>query len=393
MKLLWVKGDFLHPTTKGGQIRSLETLKRLHRRHEVHYIGLDYPPHPEAVARAHEYCSHVYPIAHHAPARGSLQFGFELLKGMLDAWPVSITRYRSEAMEAKIAELSRREKFDAIVCDFLSASQNMPDLRACTLFQHNVEAVIWRRNADRARNAAIRAYFNLQAKRMHSYERDVCQRVRSVIAVSEQDANLMRRDYGAKRVSPVSTGVDLEYFSPQPSPPVADLVFVGSMDWMPNIDGMQWFVQEVYPLICKRRPACTLAIVGRKPSAEIESLSAADPTIQVTGTVPDVRSYLWGSPVSIVPLRVGGGTRLKIYEAMAAKTAVVSTTIGAEGLDIQHGENILIADRPEDFATGCLELLENEPARRQMTNAAWDLVRARYSWDVVCSQFEALLQS
>lgn len=393
MKLLWVKGDFLHPTTKGGQIRSLETLKRLHRRHEVHYVGLDYPPHPEALARANEYCSHVYPIAHHAPPRGSLKFGLELLKGLLDAWPVSISRYRSEAMETKIAELSRREKFDAVVCDFLSASQNMPDLRACTLFQHNVEAVIWRRNADRAGNAAVRAYFKLQADRMQSYERDICQRVRSVIAVSEQDAALMRHDYGTKRVSAVATGVDLEYFAPRPSPPVADLVFVGSMDWMPNIDGMQWFVREVYPLIRKQRRACTLAIVGRKPSAEIESLAAADPSIQVTGTVADVRPYLWGSPVSIVPLRVGGGTRLKIYEAMAAKTAVVSTTIGAEGLDIRHGQNILIADSAEDFANASLELLENEPARQRITDAAWDLVQTRYSWDVVCGQFEALLQA
>lgn len=392
MKLLWVKGDFLHPTTKGGQIRSLETLKRLHQRHEVHYVGLDYPQHPEALARANEYCSHVYPIAHNAPARGSFAFGFELLKGLLDAWPVGISRYRSEAMEAKIVELTRREKFDAIVCDFLNASQNMPDLRKSTLFQHNVEAVIWKRNADKAKNPAVRSYFNLQAKRMLAYERDVCQRVRAVIAVSEPDAIIMR-EYGAKQVSAVSTGVDLEYFAPQPSPPVADLVFVGSMDWMPNIDGVQWFVHDVLPIIRKRRPGCSLAIVGRKPSAEIESLKAADPTIQVTGTVPDVRPYLWGSSVSIVPLRVGGGTRLKIFEAMAARTAVVSTTIGAEGLDVKHDENILIADRPQEFADCCLELLENEPSRQRVSEAGWELVQTRYSWEVVCGQFEALLQS
>ncbi|MBV8819667.1 MAG: glycosyltransferase, partial [Acidobacteriaceae bacterium] len=322
MKLLWVKGDFLHPTTKGGQIRTLETLKRLHRWHEVHYVGLNYPPHPDALARAPEYCSHVHPIPHSVPSRRSLTFGLELVKGIYDSWPVSIRRYRSELMQRKIEELTRSDKFDWIVCDFLNASPNMPDLGSAVLFQHNVEAVIWKRHADTARNPLARAYFGLQAKKMFEYERDVCRRVRSIIAVSESDAQIMRRDYGAKRVWPVPTGVDLEYFSPQRSPEVADLTFVGSMDWMPNIEGVQWFVREVLPLIRERRPDCTLAIAGRKPGPAIAALAEQDANIRVTGTVPDVRPFMWGATISIVPLRVGGGTRLKIYEAMAAKLPV-----------------------------------------------------------------------
>jgi glycosyltransferase involved in cell wall biosynthesis len=392
MKLLWVKGDFLHPTTKGGQIRTLETLKRLHRWHEVHYVGLNYPLHPEALPRASEYCAHVYPIAHTVPAPRSVGFGMELFRGLYSSWPVSITRYRSEAMERKIEELSRREKFDAIVCDFLNSSQNMPDLASSVLFQHNVEAVIWKRNADTARNAAARAYFGLQAKKMYDYERETCRRVRSVIAVSESDARIMREEYGARKVDSVATGVDLEYFAPRPAEPVADLVFVGSMDWMPNIDGVKWFVEEMLPLIRARRPDCSLAIVGRKPDPRIEALAAADPRIRVTGTVPDVRPFMWGSGISIVPLRIGGGTRLKIYEAMAAKVPVISTTIGAEGLDYLHGENILIADEPRDFAERCVELLSEQARQRRIAQNAWDLVNARYSWEVVTHQFEKLLQ-
>lgn len=392
MKLLWVKGDFLHPTTKGGQIRTLETLKRLHRWHEVHYVGLDFPPHPEAVARAHEYCSHVYPIPFAAPDKRSLRFGLELAKGLLDAWPVSISRYRSEAMEGKIAQLARKEKFDAIVCDFLSTSQNMPDLKSCVLFQHNVEAVIWKRHAETAGNPAVRAYFQLQARRMLRYEGEVCRRVRSVIAVSEADAQKMRDDYGVRKIAAVPTGVDLDYFAPQDCARAADLVFVGSMDWMPNVDGVKWFVSEILPLVRKGKPDCTLAIVGRKPSREILDLQSADARIQVTGTVPDVRPHLWGSQVAIVPLRVGGGTRLKIYEAMAAKVPVVSTTTGAEGLDIAAGENIVIADRPEEFAERCLELLRDGAYRGRIAGNGWELVSQRYSWDVVCRQFEHLLQ-
>jgi glycosyltransferase involved in cell wall biosynthesis len=392
MKLLWVKGDFLHPTTKGGQIRTLETLKRLHQWHEVHYVGLNYPLHPEALARTGEYCSHAYPIPHSVPGRFSPGFAGELIQGLYSKWPVGINRYRSKEMERMIAGLTRREKFDCIVCDFLNASQNMPDLGSAVLFQHNVEAVIWQRQAERARNPAVRAYFSLQARKMRDYERDVCRRVKSVIAVSEADAAIMRNEYGASRVYPVATGVDLDYFAPQPADPAADLVFVGSMDWLPNVDGVTWFVREILPLIRRRRPETTLAVVGRKPGREMLDLAAADPKIRITGTVPDVRPFMWGSSVSIVPLRVGGGTRLKIYEAMAARIPIVSTTIGAEGLDYLSGENIVIADQPSQFAEQCVALLHDESGRHRLSAAAWELVHAKYSWEVVSHQFERLLQ-
>jgi glycosyltransferase involved in cell wall biosynthesis len=172
---------------------------------------------------------------------------------------------------------------------------------------------------------------------------------------------------------------------------MSDLVFLGSMDWMPNIDGIHWFTAEVLPLIRKRRPACILAIVGRRPAASVRKLSEKDPLILATGTVADVRPFLWGSDVAIVPLRIGGGTRLKIYEAMAARVPVVSTTIGAEGLKLSNGENILIANSPRDFADACLELLEDAAARRRIATAAWEMVSACYSWDIVSQKFEQLL--
>jgi hypothetical protein len=131
------------------------------------------------------------------------------------------------------------------------------------------------------------------------------------------------------------------------------MVFTGSMNWMANVDGILWFVKQSLPLIRKHRPECTLAIVGRNPVPEIVQLGQ-DPLISITGTVTDVRPHLWNSRISIVPLRVGGGTRLKIYEAMAARIPQVSTTIGAEGLAVHPGQDIQIADTPEEFAARCL---------------------------------------
>jgi glycosyltransferase involved in cell wall biosynthesis len=218
--------------------------------------------------------------------------------------------------------------------------------------------------------------------------------VRHVIAVSEADAQGMRELFGVQRVSHVPTGVDIAYFSPPDAPvqPSADLVFLGSMDWMPNIDGVVYFVREVLPLIRRSRPECSLAIVGKDPLPEILRLARDHSGITVTGTVPDVRPYLWGSRVSIVPLRIGGGTRLKIYESMAARVPVVSTVVGAEGLDVQPPQDIRLAVDPRSFAAACAALLEDAAARKAQAENAWRLVADRFSWERVAQNFEAILQ-
>jgi glycosyltransferase involved in cell wall biosynthesis len=227
---------------------------------------------------------------------------------------------------------------------------------------------------------------------MFRYEGQVCREVRRVIAVSEMDAALMRDWFGVKRADAVPTGVDADYFQVRgPVPPAADLVFVGSLDWAPNIDGIDWFQREVLPLILQRKPDCSVAIVGRKPPRAIQELSTRYPGIQVTGTVPDVRPWLWGSKVSIVPLRVGGGTRLKIFEAMAAGIPVVSTTIGAEGLGARDGDTIRIADTPESFAGACIALLDSAAERERLRDRALQMVTEQYSWEAVASAFDRLL--
>ncbi|HKY20057.1 MAG TPA: glycosyltransferase [Vicinamibacterales bacterium] len=393
MKILWVKSDFLHPTTKGGQIRTLEMLRRLHARHDVHYVGFEDRSQPEGLARSREYCSHAYPIRHDVPSRRSLKFLGQLVAGLWSDLPVSIQRYRSTEMSELITRLRRTEAFDAVVCDFLTPAVNMADLRRAVLFQHNVESVIWERSADQASGPAARWYLSLQARRMRAFEAHICRAVGHIVAVSTSDATQMRERFGVADVSEISTGVDVEYFAPrEPAKPVADLIFVGSMDWLPNIDAMRFFTRQVLPLIRQLRPECSLAIVGRRPDAETLELAHHDPKILVTGTVPDVRPFLWGSKVSIVPLRIGGGTRLKIYEAMAARTPVVSTSIGAEGLALSSPEHFHVADTAEAFAERCVALLDDETERRRTAVAAWNFVSSRYSWEIVARSFESILE-
>lgn len=393
MKILWVKTDFLHPTTRGGHIRTLELLRRLHARHEIHYVAFDGSGSREGARRSAEYCSRAYSLPLSVPSKESPAFLAQLAAGAFSRVPVAVGRYRSAAMQARIEALLARNTFDRLVCDFLVATANVQRLSEWILFQHNVESVLWQRRADLARDPVRRIYLRLQARRMRAYERRVCREVGRIIAVSRQDAAAMRALFGVSRVSVVPTGVDVESFAPPVSPPrLADLVFVGSMDWQPNVEGVLYFVREILPLIKTRRPECTVAIVGRTPPRTISCLSARDPRILVTGTVDDVRPYLWGSTVSIVPLRIGGGTRLKIYEAMAAGVPVVSTTIGAEGLEVACPDNIRLADTPDAFAAACVELLEDAGARSRQARAALALVRSRFTWEAAAGAFEEALE-
>jgi glycosyltransferase involved in cell wall biosynthesis len=227
---------------------------------------------------------------------------------------------------------------------------------------------------------------------MLRYEGEVCRAARHVIAVSREDASQLEQMFGIGPVSFIPTGVDVDYFTPADAQPREGLVFVGSMDWLPNIDGMRWFCEDILPRIRAQRPDCRLSIVGRSPTREMQRLAERDPLIEVTGTVPDVRPWLWKAALSIVPLRIGGGTRMKIYEAMAAKTPVVSTAIGAEGLDVNPALDIAIADDAGSFARACLDLMASENRRTAQAEAAWALVEREFGWDKIALRFESILE-
>jgi len=393
MKILWVKSDLLHPTTKGGHIRTLEMLKRIHRHHEVHYAGFENDPDGEGVRRSGEYCTRLFRVPHHAPKRTSPLFAMQLASGLFSRLPVAVFRYRSAAMRRLLTELIAKENYDSVVCDFITPAPNIPALESCVVFQHNVETMIWRRYAENAPNFPAKMYLRLQAERMFRYEKEVCRTARHVIAVSREDARLMHEMFGLAEVSAIPTGVDVESFTPPQAGRRTGMIFVGSMDWLPNIDGIRDFCNQVLPLIRQRVPDCTLSIVGRQPTREISALAERDSLIRVTGTVPDVRPYLWNAAVSVVPLRIGGGTRMKIYEAMAARAPVVSTTIGAEGLEIDPPRDIRIANNAADFATQCIDLLTNETARECQANAAWELVSTRFGWQNIAQQFTSILEA
>ncbi len=395
MRILWVNPNFLHPTTKGGQIRTLKMLEQLHQRHEIHYAAFAAPGETEGVERSAEYSARSFPFPLNPTSKRSPAFALDLAAGLLSSTPLAISRYRTRALAGFVEQALAEKRYDRVVCDFLAAAANFPSLRGVALFQHNVETMIWRRRVEQAGSALERWYLRGQAERMFAYEGKACRDAGLVIAVSEEDAVAVAELF-APPTPPgwVPTGVDVESFQPPAEPseePPIDLAFVGSMDWAPNEDAMRYFIGEILPLIRRERPACSLAIVGRSPSAAMRALGESVPGIEVTGTVPDVRPYLWRSRVSVVPLRIGGGTRLKIYEAAAAGSPVVSTSIGAEGLAMRHEHDILLADDAAAFARACLRLLDDSALHARIRKTAMEGTAASRSWSAAACRFEDLL--
>jgi glycosyltransferase involved in cell wall biosynthesis len=273
----------------------------------------------------------------------------------------------------------------------------MPATLPCpsVVFTHNVEAEIWRRHYERQTNPVSRVLFRQQWQRMLRFEADTLRRFDVVLAVSDTDRETFQRLYPDALRAPVftvATGVDTTFFEPRGEAPVQPgrLVFTGSMDWIPNEDAMKHFCQDILPLVRAQEPGATLSIVGRAPTPAVQRL-AEIPGVEVTGRVDDVRDYIAQAAVYIVPIRIGGGTRLKIFEAMGMARAIVSTTVGAEGLPVTDGADVVIADDADAFARAIVTLLRDPARRVQLERAARDLVVTHYDWSAVAGQLEEAL--
>jgi glycosyltransferase involved in cell wall biosynthesis len=394
MKILWICPSFLHPTDRGGQIRTLGTLKELHKRHEIHFAALNSSKNSEGPLRSSEYSSRHFSVDHYAPSRQSLGIIPQLAGCIVNAMPLAVSRYCSRKLKREIDFLIATEHYDSIVCDFLAAAPNLADLGQCVLFQHNVETTIWQRHAEQSHSLLKRLFFQMQARKMEAYEKKICRTAKHVIAVSEIDASRIKRMCGIESVTSVPTGVDVEYFAPRGvASHLSDIVFCGSMDWLPNVDACVHFLSEVLPSIRDKLPGATFTVAGRSPDAKVLKAVQGLTGVYVTGKVEDMRPCLWGSKISVVPIRIGGGTRLKIYECMAAGIPVVSTTVGAEGLRYKDGEDIVLADDPDGFAAACVRLLTDDTARDAIARKALGRAQSEFSWEAVSREFEAILDN
>jgi len=283
-------------------------------------------------------------------------------------------------------------RFDVAVCDFLHSTLNFPKTleTPTALFQHNVETLLWKRRVEFERTWIDRIVAKYELAKMVRYEPQQARRFHHVIAVSERDRQTMSGMVDPSNISVVPTGVDLSkyQYDPELRPRAPLVVFIGSMDWQPNIDGVEFFCQQIWPRVVAEVPEAHFRVVGRNPHPRVQKLRSE--SVEVTGTVPSVIDHLREAAVIVVPLRIGGGTRIKIYEGMAMGKATVATTVGAEGLDVKNGRDILLEDDPSDFAKGIVALLKDEEMRRRYENAAATTAR-KYDWSVIAERFVEVL--
>lgn len=292
----------------------------------------------------------------------------------------------------RLSSLVTGGNFDALICDFVYPAGlidwTLPGAKI--LFTHNVEADLWRQQFETARDPIKKFLYWKEWRGLREAELRYAREADHVVTVSEQNRVFFSSFVDPYRVSTIATGVDVDFFRPADGPPSSSMVFTGSMDWLPNQQGILFFTSQILPHVRAKVPDADLWIVGRYPSAEIQRLEG--PGIHVTGRVDDIRPFLQRAPVYIVPLRSGSGTRIKIFEAMAMGKAVVSTSVGAEGLPVTHGKNILLADHPQEFAGAVIRVLRDREFAAGLGHAARALVEERFTWKAAGAQFETILQ-
>lgn len=394
MKILWVKPGKLLPLDSGGKLRTYNILRRLCATQDVTFLSYYGGP------RDHDYERE---ILQHLPGTVCVQTQgpdgtgvghyLEYLRSLPFPAPYSISKFTAASVRRMLADWISQRRFDVAICDFLASALNFPRGLAIptVLFQHNVESLLWKRRAQYETNWVDRLTAKIEYGKMARFEPVQVRRFHQVFAVSDQDRSALAKMVDPRRITVIPTGVDLDqYRYDREAQPTATLVvFAGSMDWAPNIDGVEYFCRDIWPQVLERVPQARFRIVGRDPHIRVRNLASA--SVEVTGTVPSVMDHYRDAAVLVVPLRIGGGTRIKIYEGMAMGKATVSTRLGAEGLDVHHGHDILLADDPQQFANHVVTLLRDHKTRSKYEAAAAATAR-QYDWSVITEGFLEALQ-
>jgi glycosyltransferase involved in cell wall biosynthesis len=383
-ELLFFSQPFLFPVDTGGKIRTVQLLRHLREAFDVTLVSNVDPSKDSAyIPEMQKLCTEFHGVPRIDVPKYTTAFYWRVLTRTASRYPVTVIADYSAALAAKLRGLLERRRYDVLVCDFLQPSLNLAGAprTPALLFQHNVESVIVRRHWELATNPALKLFWWTQWRKMARYERDACRRFDGVATVSELDKLTLERDFGARNVFAIPTGVDTTFFQPGTAPPNENtLVFTGAMDWLPNEDAIIFFAEEILGRVRAIIPSVKLAVVGRNPSRRLLERMKRYPEVSVVGRVDDIRPLVHRHAVYIIPLRIGGGTRIKAYEAMAMAKPVVSTRVGVEGLPVRDGDHVVLADRPDDFAAAVVRLLKDTTARNALGSRARAYVETHASW-------------
>ena len=387
MRALFVCPFVPWPLDSGGRIRSFHLARQLSRRVELDLWAVREPGMPAGIERALEDACSALRLFDRAGA-GPIR---RLARPRIERW------FHSPGLILALREAARGGRYDLIHLDELILARALPPAVDCAVVQHHhkLDLDLWR--AIQPEPGGVRRF---DLAKLSALERCAAERWRRHITCSEEDARRLLARHPHLECSAVPNGFDPDFFRLPSVPPPRErdlLVFVGSLDYAPNVEGLAWFAERVLPLVRRARPRARLEIVGRDPVREVRALAERAPGVLLAGPVPDVRPWLLRASAMAVPLRIGGGSRLKIAEALALACPVASTRVGAEGLALEDGVHLRLADEPQELARALVELLEDRRGARRLALEGRRRVRARYTWarlaGRVLASWEAALEA
>ncbi|MCX5699821.1 MAG: glycosyltransferase family 4 protein [Candidatus Omnitrophica bacterium] len=317
-----------------------------------------------------------------------------LFFSLFSVLPFSVKLRTSGKIKKKIAGYLKENPVDIIICDAVQRALNIPlDNPAYKiLYEHNIESMIIKRYAQKEKNIFKKVFAFLECWKLSNFEKKMWNKFDCSIACSPVDKKIMLRYAPESKVHLINNGVESAYYSSNSNIIEKNtLIYTGQIGWYPNEDALVYFINEILPLVKQAVPEVKLWIVGNKPSDKIKEFSQKNSNITVTGFVEDVRELMQKACVYIVPLRIGSGTRLKILEALSMKKAVVTTTIGCEGIEVENNQHLLIRDAPEEFAKAVLDVLKNEALRISLGENGRKLIEEKYDWKIVFKDLDKIL--
>jgi len=388
-----------YPANCGKRLRTLNLVLRLAPRHRVTYVSYrnaDPAEAREAESHLRDRGINVVWVDRSVPRDSGPLFYARLAANLVSPLPYSVQRHSSPEMRAVVRRLDESGAVDLWHVECTPYAENVrSSVRSpWVVMAHNIESQIWQRYYEVATNPAKAWYIRTQWKKFERFERMVFREANHVITVSDHDAARASDSFGARRVTVVSNGVDLDYFHRtvcERDP--HELLFLGSLFWRPNLDAVRLLLDRIFPAVLSQQPGARLTIVGLAPPQWLRDRVRGLPNVTLHGSVPDVRPFLWRCGLMVVPLRIGGGSRLKILEALACGCPVVSTRVGAEGLELRPGVDLIEVDAPERISEAVIRGIREYGSLERMTVKGNAAVQERYGWDQLSARLDAIWRS
>ncbi|MBI4649947.1 glycosyltransferase [Candidatus Desantisbacteria bacterium] len=406
MNILFLTREIPYPANSGTKIRTFKILQFLSGKYKIKLFVSSFTKaeiknkkdFESVLPNVEVLCGSPVSVFNEKNIVKKIKFCMNLISNLFSIVPLNVKKWENKKISRRIKSYIHQENVDFIICDSIYQTANLPvtgeNGNSYILLEHNIESEIIRRYMENERFFLKKMYIYYELWRMKRYEAKIWNSAKYSFVTSKVDLDILKTRVQGAKADFLDNGVDTEYFTPGIDEKEDDcILYFGRMNWYPNSEAVYFFLTEIFPIIKAVKKDIKFFIIGKDPDKSIYKLAENDACIKILGEVEDLRPFLHKSKVVVVPIRIGSGTRLKILEAMAVGKPVVSTSIGCEGLDVFSGENILIADKPEDFAKKVIGLLNDESLRKKIGLSGRKTVKEKYDWEIINKKFSAFLSN